>query len=166
MISLAGRIAERMALQPDDQGWRRMRSPEQATCFHEAGHITVGVAVGWHPYELNLDPESLKVETGAPVLAYASIGRSPDPPKRQGSYGVMNSDRRTSAQFCLLMSGSWKGALKQLRTLKAATRDLVEQNWSTIRHLAYELERSRRLDQNQIAELIDRASKLPVWEGS
>jgi hypothetical protein len=115
----------------------------------------VAHALGWYCYELTLDPDpALKVETGAQVLAYCSTGAKPQSPASGELRGVLDSDRHTAATICVVMAGDWRGALGRLRVLRAATRDLIERNWESIRFLAYELEFCRRLDQDQIENIL------------
>lgn len=154
IIALAGSVAQRRAHQPSPAGWKRMLSSEQATCFHEAGHAVAAYALGWHAYLMTIDPPPLVVETGASVSAYCSTGTKPECPGGAKPTGVMNSDRRTAAMFCLVMGGNWKGALRCLRTLRATAADLVERNWESVKFLAYELEHCRQLDQAQIANIL------------
>lgn len=156
IIALAGSIAQRRAHQGSAAGWKRMLSPEQSTCFHEAGHAVVAHALGWHAYELTLEPDpALTVETGASVSAYCSTGTKPECPGGAKTTGVMNSDRRTAAMFCVVIGGDWKGALRCLRALRATAAELVERNWLSIGYLAFELERCRTLNQDRIAVILD-----------
>lgn len=157
IISLAGRIAERRALQPDGQGWRRMLSHKQLESFHEAGHAAVAHALGWHCYEINLDPDpELTTASGAPILAYASTGPKPERSNSKKSE-ILQSDERTAALFCLTMAGNWKHALRHLHVLRATAKDLVERNWNGVRSLASELELRRRIYQDRIASILNRA---------
>ena len=154
IVSLAGSIGERRTVEPDSLGWRRVVSRAQSTCIHEAAHAVVARALGWHVYELNLDPDpSLRDQTGAPVMAYASTGRKPERSKAPPD-GVINSDRRTAALLCFARAGDWKGAVRLIHEFRAAAADLIERNWLMVTCLASELEFHRRLDQGHIARIL------------
>lgn len=152
MIALAGRIGERRALRGSEPGWVRVLTPQQLICHHEAAHGVVAVLLGWHVYELNLHPDpALKVETGAPVLAFCSTGTKAERPVCNDC--VWNSDGRTVALFSLLAApapGGWLGAIRVIHKLRAEVAGLIEKYWFEITVLAWELERHGELDREQI----------------
>lgn len=163
IISLAGRIAEHRALRPNAQGWRPLLSREQLTCFHESGHAAVAHALGWHSYEVTIDVDpTLKAENGGTILGYASIGVKPQQAANAKITGTINTDCRKAATFCLLMGGNWKGALRHVHAFRAAARDLVERNWAGITFLAWELEFRRRIGQERIASVLERAKSNEI----
>ncbi len=174
IIGLAGDIAARRALRPDGQGWCRLLSEDQLTCFHESGHAAVASALGWHCFQINMDPGPEKTERGN-VRAYVSLGPTADPidsyvvclyawaigrqyrASRDKPLPEIFSDRRNAALICLSIGGNWKAALKSLHVLRAASHDLVEQNWKAVRWLTEELQLRRRIDAARIASILERA---------
>jgi hypothetical protein len=153
IVSLAGVAAERRALQKSESGWEPNFTPVQLICFHESSHATVARSFDWHAHELNIDPPpGLTVERGRAILAYCAFSKPQHP--AGNLIEPRESDRRTVAKYALVMVGDWKGAVRCIHLLRAATRAAVETNWKCIWDLAWELHWRRRLNHEQIEKIL------------
>ena len=165
IIAAAGRIGERRARQEGEGGWCRCRWPTrtESVSIHEAAHAVVAAHFGQQVYELSMAPNELKAKSSSRSvqshrsLAFCYYGVAPFMAMSAEVAGGIRSDRTVIAELGLALGDfNWRGGLRCIRSLKARTTELVEQNWELISGLAAELRCSGQLDQAQIAVILER----------
>jgi hypothetical protein len=172
-ISLAGRIAERRAVQGDDDH-RRCRfvlSDLQLRSVHESGHCIAGAALGWECVQVSVMPEPDVVVGSGYLGGFASI--YPAAPTeneradcRRKRAVRMESDSQRIAQLALQLAIAepefgWRSALRIIRKLRARTEALLEANWRQVAYLSHELEWRQTMTADQIQRCLK--SALVVW---
>src|SRR5262249_22150224 len=140
VVTLAGKAAERRALQRDPEGWLRVRTPAEVIALHEAAHAVLARALGHVVYELSVVPRP-SVPVGQTFLAgVCRHGEQPqDISLPKDRFSNLETDSRRAAQYCMLLASqpmSWSSALKTARKLRDRARRLVDQHWLTISILA------------------------------
>jgi hypothetical protein len=145
----AGNAAWRNALR-GAPGWVRMRSWDELVAHHEAAHCVVGWAVGRHPWAVSVVPD----EHAAGV---AWISSQPTPPadwKKERTNPGNDIHHATKLCFALTPNATWKSILVTARKLRSRAEQLVELYWFQIDALAYELERRREMNHEEISKFL------------
>lgn len=153
IVFMAGPIAERRALRSSDSGWRRYRSRDELTSFHEAGHAVAAMSSGAHVYGASVIPDpDVRVGNGH-LAGLVQWGATSEP---SGRTEPILTDREAVARLCsvLALQPGWKGALEQARALRARAVVVVETNWPAICALAADLQRKQTLGQGEIAAFV------------
>lgn len=163
VVHLAGKAAERRALQGSAPGWRRWRTPEELRAHHEAGHAIAQWARGDFVWKLSIMVDkNTRVGKSGYLAGFSSAGVTPAPPGPIEFPARVDCDLRNAAGDCMMLSlceppYGWRGAVRAAHRLRARTRDLVEQHWPLIAALAGELVRHQELDRAQIEAILPRA---------
>ena len=166
VVYLAGKAAERRALQGSAPGWRRWRTPEELRAHHEAGHAIAEVARGCYPWKLSIIvAKNVRIGKSGCLGGYSSAGITPEPPAAIKLPAQMDCDLRLAARACQMLSlceppYGWRGAVRVVHRLQARTGDFVEQHWHLIALLAGELVRHQELGQAQIEAILARAGTM------
>lgn len=163
IIAAAGRVGERRARQGGAPGWHQFRTGQESVAIHEASHAVVAAHFGQQIYELSMVPNELETKSSSRSvqshrsLAFCCYGAAPFRPMNAEVAGGIRSDRTVIAELGVALGDfNWRGGLRCIRSLKARTTELVEQNWELICGLAAELRCSGQLDQAQIAVILER----------
>jgi len=167
VVAFAGKAAERRAKQRDHAGWLRMRSPDELTALHEAGHAIAARIVGRTVLELSVIPQPA-VPVGRTYLAgFCKHGDAPDENPVEEHFCHLETDSKRAAQLCMILSDpmmSWKPALRTARELRERARTLVEMHWRIISILGGALAFHKHLRQDEIGSILDRW--MPAVDGS
>jgi hypothetical protein len=161
VISFAGKMAERRALQGSAPGWRRWRDRDELRAFHEAGHAIAQRAAGRYLWRLSiLTNKNVRVGMAGTLGGYASAGFTPEPPGPEELPERLDCDLRSAARACQILSlceqpHGWRGALRAARRLRERSRNIIEQHWQLVVLLAGELHRRQELDRGQIESVLN-----------
>jgi hypothetical protein len=153
---LAGRRAEARALKPDAEGWRKVLDRQTLTGLHESAHLVAAYKVGLVPYEARLMP-------GERRDGIACYGTTPvRPPQHESTEHDLAPDRHKLVRdYCPALALAWYGELTWqsiracIRKLTAQTDELVAAHLLLIWNVANALLRRGRLDQKEIADLLN-----------
>ena len=167
VVHLAGKAAERRALQGSAPGWRRWRTPEELLAHHEAGHAIAQWARGDFVWKLSIIADkSVRVGNLGYLAGFSSAGVTLAPPGPIEFPARVDCDLRNAASDCMMLSlceppYGWRGAVRVAHRLRARTRELVDQHWHLIEALGGELVRRQELDQAQIEAILTRTAPMP-----
>lgn len=156
--TLAGPIAERRAMDGGG-GFRRWLSWDQSCAYHEAGHLVIAWALGFHPWQASIKPDpTVKIGAGF-VGGFASAGITKEPVLDLPPGSKLETDRQSVARTCLVLAlreekRGWRGAVRVMNRLRLQARDLVEQYWAGITILAIALQQHGELDRAQIERIL------------
>lgn len=154
IVMLAGTVAEARSARGDSPGWIRIRTGEERTAFHEAGHAVVARGFGLHVYSASIKPDPEQRIGNGYSAGRVQFGASPTKPA--GKFGVGLHDHQEVARLCWALTGGrgWRPALHTVRLLRVRTAELVDANWPAVIAISSELMQRRELDQTELADVL------------
>lgn len=153
MISLAGRIAERIA-------GCLLRFTGRTKSLHESAHAVMAKICGEYVYEATIIPDPSVRRGGAYKGGHVRYGKQPRPTGVPDP-SALETDVEAAARLCLLLSGSpmtWRGALAVYRQLRAATECLLREHWAIVEAVAKALHEHEVLNQDELDALFEMRS--------
>jgi hypothetical protein len=164
LILLAGKAAERLALQGSEAGWRRMRRAGELRAWHEVGHGLVAHLRGRTVYEMSIviDPEEQVGPTPRCISGGSCTwGKLPERPLQTQTVGPpaeMDLHRSVRIAAVLVIPGTdtplWKDTLRVMRDFQRRSEYLLAANRLLLVELARELEQRQVLNQHDIAMIL------------
>jgi hypothetical protein len=158
IVSLAGKVAARRALQGGESGWVRHRRPAELTAIHESAHAVVATLLGSVVFRVYLvDPASGRRISGACEYGIAS-----EQPAVEPSDDELETDNRQAARAAMALTltlgesdlPTWRLALREFRECRAKTVELVEAHWRRIEELGWQIERRGSLSGSEVNAIL------------
>jgi len=163
IVSLAGKVAEKLCLRGSEPGCMRHRTNRQRTAFHEAGHLIAARTIGLTVCALTVAPPDIRVGTRrlAGYMAFSEFEPS------SGTTIVPDHQQAARQAFALLgiQNGKWPDwrlVRQYLREARVRTEALLSANWQLVDWFATELVRRKGLSAEEIERVWADANYRPA----
>jgi hypothetical protein len=164
VIALSGHLAERVALRPDAEGWRRHVSVDGRRGYHEAAHATVAHVLGMRVFEVSitLRPE---VQLGRGRFSSGFVRYAPSAEANCGREADPETDAQTVARLAFAVTpfpASWQSMRARIREWRGEAEGILERHWLHVAELAAQLERRQQLNAEELMRFLPASLSRPA----